>query len=90
MSAQAYAPLWKRLTASLYDLLPLLALAGWLWYALSLLAKPNIPGAVVRMIAGIALLDAVLIASAGHFSLLTLAFASFALTRVAQRFVPGT
>ena len=26
MSAQAYAPLWKRLTASLYDLLPLLAL----------------------------------------------------------------
>jgi hypothetical protein len=48
------------------------------------------PPAVVRSIAGIALLDAVLIASQGSLHLAAAAVAGFALTRILQRFVPGT
>jgi 4-hydroxybenzoate polyprenyltransferase len=50
----------------------------------------DVPRAVVSLIAGISLLDAVLIAGAGEFSTAWLAVAGFALTLVLQRFVAGT
>jgi 4-hydroxybenzoate polyprenyltransferase len=50
----------------------------------------DVPRAVVSLIAGIALLDAVLIAGAGASAVAWLAVAGFALTLALQRFVPGT
>jgi UbiA prenyltransferase family len=50
----------------------------------------DVPRAVVSLIAGIALLDAVLIAGAGEFSVAWLAVVGFLLTLALQRFVAGT
>jgi len=50
----------------------------------------DVPRAVVSLIAGIALLDAVLIAAAGAAGVAWLAVAGFALTLALQRYVPGT
>jgi 4-hydroxybenzoate polyprenyltransferase len=50
----------------------------------------DVPRAVVSLIAGIALLDAVLIAAAGAPAIAWLAVAGFALTLVLQRYVAGT
>lgn len=65
----------------------------WLAYSLRLLMPGrtrSIPGAVVRLIAGISLLDALLLAAAGATELALVALTLAALTRLAQRFVPGT
>jgi hypothetical protein len=50
----------------------------------------DVPRAVVSLIAGIALLDAVLIAGASKFSVAWLAVVGFLLTLALQRFVAGT
>ncbi len=50
----------------------------------------DVPRAVVTMIAGIALLDAVFLAAAGAVGAAVVAVALFALTLAAQRYVPGT
>jgi UbiA prenyltransferase family len=50
----------------------------------------DVPRAVVSLIAGIALLDAVLIAAAGAPGIAWLAVAGFILTLALQRLVPGT
>ena len=50
----------------------------------------DVPRAVVSLIAGISLLDAVLIAGAGHESVAWLAVVGFFLTLALQRAVPGT
>lgn len=50
----------------------------------------DVPRAVVSLIAGISLLDAVLIAAAGASALAWLAVAGFALTLALQRYVAGT
>ncbi|HEX6112337.1 MAG TPA: UbiA family prenyltransferase [Geminicoccaceae bacterium] len=50
----------------------------------------DVPRAVVSLIAGISLLDAVLIAGAGHESVAWLAVVGFLLTLALQRAVPGT
>ena len=50
----------------------------------------RIPGGVLRLIAGISLLDALLIAGAGHSALAALAAGAVVLTRLLQRLVPGT
>jgi 4-hydroxybenzoate polyprenyltransferase len=50
----------------------------------------DVPRAVISLIAGISLLDAVLIAGAGDQPVAWLAVAGFALTLFLQRFVPGT
>jgi heme O synthase-like polyprenyltransferase len=50
----------------------------------------DVPRAVVTMIAGIALLDAVFLAAAGATGAAVVAVLLFALTLSAQRFVPGT
>jgi 4-hydroxybenzoate polyprenyltransferase len=76
-------------------LIGLFALALWLWIlrCLPFLLDPkrrSIPDAVVRLIAGIALIDALWIASVGAFQLALVAVALAGLTRVFQRYIPGT
>lgn len=71
-----------------------LALPAATAYAVYLLAARPVPGAVPRavslLIAGIALVDAALLASAGALAPALLAVAGFALTLTAQRFIAGT
>ena len=71
-----------------------LALLGWVAYGVSFLLRRegrNIPRAVVSLIAGISLLDGLLMAHAGAApGWAALAAGAFALTLVLQRFVPGT
>jgi 4-hydroxybenzoate polyprenyltransferase len=67
--------------------------AAWVGVALWFLRRRgpgDVPRAVVSLIAGIALLDAVLIAAAGAPGIAWLAVAAFALTLALQRLVPGT
>ena len=65
---------------------------AWVVWSLSGLvgARRNIGGAVVRLIAGISLLDAVLIAVHGRVDVALAAAAAVPLTRLLQRVVPGT
>jgi 4-hydroxybenzoate polyprenyltransferase len=72
-----------------------LSLAFTLWVGIALWflwrRQPgDVPRAVVSLIAGISLLDAVLIAGAGALSLAWLAALAFLLTLALQRAVPGT
>ncbi len=66
---------------------------GWVLYSLRFL-RPGpgraVPQAVVRLIAGISLLDAMLIASTGAATWAPVAAAMCGLTRLLQRVVPGT
>jgi len=65
----------------------------WLVYALSFLVRRegrSIPGGVVRLIAGISLLDAALLAAAGAVELGIVAIALAGFTRLGQRYIPGT
>lgn len=65
----------------------------WVLHSLSFLRhapKPQIPRAVVSLIAGISLLDAKLIAHEGHPWLAALAVVGFGLTLFFQRFIRGT
>jgi UbiA prenyltransferase family protein len=70
-----------------------LLFSGWmlvaLWY-LRRRAKGDVPRAVVSLIAGISLLDALLIAAAGAPALAVLALAGFGVTLILQRYVAGT
>ncbi len=89
--AVVYA-LWAA-TVSTAASLAAAAFIGWLAYALLFLLKPgriNVPRAVVSLIAGISLLDAVFIAGAGYGWLALLAGAAFLLTLALQRRIAGT
>jgi UbiA prenyltransferase family len=71
----------------------LLALTAWVLHSLWLLRRRgpgDVPRAVGSLIAGIPLLDAVILCGAGAVTLSMVAVAAFALTTVLQRFVPGT
>jgi 4-hydroxybenzoate polyprenyltransferase len=71
----------------------LLLLAGWVSYALWLLRRRgpgDVPRAVVSLIAGISLVDAVILCGAGAVELSIVAVAAFLLTMALQRVVPGT
>ncbi len=73
--------------------LPWLALVAWMAMALWFLRRRgpgDIPRAVVSLLAGICLLDAVLIAGAGAPALAALAVLAFPVTVVFQRYVPAT
>jgi 4-hydroxybenzoate polyprenyltransferase len=73
--------------------LPLVLLSAWALYALGLLRrrKPgDVPRAVVSLIAGISLLDAMLLAGAGHILFAWLAVAAFVITLALQRWISGT
>lgn len=66
---------------------------AWVIYGVSHFVgrKPlNIPSGVVILIAGISFLDALLIANQGEAPLAVIAVAGVVLTRLFQRFVPGT
>jgi len=52
--------------------------------------RTDVPRAVVGMIAGIALVDALAIATSGSVGLALAATGGFALTLALQRWVPGT
>jgi hypothetical protein len=73
---------------------PFLALfVGWLVYSLRFLQqgpRRAVPQAVVRLIAGISLLDALLIASTGAAAWAVVAALMCGVTRLFQRVVPGT
>jgi len=65
----------------------------WVLYALSFLVFPsriNVPRAVVSLLAGICLLDALLIAASGDTKLALFALIGFPLTLAFQRWIPGT
>jgi 4-hydroxybenzoate polyprenyltransferase len=68
-------------------------LAAWVLFTLSLLSsrgRRDIPGAVGQFIAGICLLDGLLVAGQGQPVLAALCIVGFAVTRVFQRRIPGT
>ena len=70
-----------------------LLFSGWMLVALWFLrrrAKGDVPRAVVSLIAGISLLDALLIAAAGAPALAVLALAGFGVTLFFQRYIAGT
>jgi len=77
-----------RVGAALY-----LGLLAWVGYAVSLLVRPgrvNIPRAVVSFIAGISLLDGLLMAGAGAPGAAVCGVGGFGLTLALQRYVRGT
>jgi 4-hydroxybenzoate polyprenyltransferase len=70
-----------------------LLLSVWIVYSLRFLwheRRRSIPAAVVRLIAGIALVDAMLINAAGLLWLAGIAVSLCSLTRAFQRLIPGT
>jgi len=70
-----------------------LLFSGWMLVALWFLrrrAKGDIPRAVVSLIAGISLLDALLIAGTGALALAACALAAFGVTLIFQRHIAGT
>lgn len=75
-------------TAGLYA--AFLVWVGFALYQLMKRPKPNFPLAVSTLIAGISLLDAALIAGQGQHGVALLAAGGAALTRLLQRYVPGT
>lgn len=89
--AVVYA-LWTAMTG-FAAFLAAAAFIGWLAYSMLFLLRPdrlNVPRAVVSLIAGICLLDAMFIAAAGHGWLALLAGAAFLLTLALQRRIAGT
>ncbi len=73
--------------------MPLALYAGVLVFALNLLrrrARGDVPRAVVTLIAGMSVLDGVLLAGGGHLLPAALGIVAFALTLLMQRWVPGT
>jgi hypothetical protein len=90
----AVTPVWgtwqslERLWAAPF----VLVLGGWVVHSLRfLMGKPRrVPHAVVRLIAGIALVDAVWIALMGQPAWALVALGACGLTRLLQRYVPGT
>ena len=74
-------------------LVPLVLLCAWAGIAVHRLlrrAEGDVPAAVVSLLAGISLVDAVILAGYGHSSQMLLAVAAFALTLRLQRWVSGT
>lgn len=70
-----------------------LGFLAWVGYAIWLLVRPgrlNIPGAVVSFIAGISLLDALLMTGAGNPVAAAWGLGAFGLTLALQRYVRGT
>jgi UbiA prenyltransferase family len=67
-------------------------LLAWVAYAISLLVRrrANIPRAVVSFLAGICLLDALLIAASGTVTFALIAAGGFVVTRYLQGHVPAT
>lgn len=71
--------------------LPLLV-AGWVASSITVVYRPqrDIGGAIARLIAGIALVDGLVLATAGALAGVALALAAFGLTLFFQRYIQGT
>jgi 4-hydroxybenzoate polyprenyltransferase len=72
---------------------PLALYVGVLVFALNLLrrrARGDVPRAVVTLIAGMSVLDGVVLAGAGHLLAAVLAVAAFGFTLLLQKWVSGT
>jgi 4-hydroxybenzoate polyprenyltransferase len=83
----------QSLTRGALPTLLLIAFAGWIVYGLSFLFRSegrSIPRAVVSLIAGISLLDALFLATAQGPALALVAVLCFALTLALQRWIKGT
>ena len=65
-------------------------LIGWALRLLLRRGKGDVPTAVVTLIAGVALLDAIYLAGEGATGWAVVAVVLFAVTRAAQRYIPGT
>jgi UbiA prenyltransferase family protein len=81
-----------RLGLGLTLLLPLLV-AGWVVYSLTFVYRArtrSIGAAIGRLIAGISLVDALVLASSGALETVWLALAGFGLTLFFQRYIEGT
>ncbi|WP_436641617.1 UbiA family prenyltransferase [Microbaculum sp. FT89] len=65
-------------------------LIGWALRLLLRRGKGDVPTAVVTLIAGVALLDAIYLAGEGATGWAVVAVVLFAVTRGAQRYIPGT
>ena len=92
LAAPVVAGLWF-VSQSPASLVAWLGFTGWLGFCLWLVrrrAPGDIPRAVGGMIAGIALLDAMVITAMGQTAVAGLAVAGFALTMALQRRIPGT
>ncbi len=84
---------WPALLTAGVPALLYLGFLAWVAYAVAWLVRPgrrDIRRAVVSLIAGISLLDALLIAGAGDAAWAAGAVLGFALTLAFQRWVPGT
>lgn len=84
---------WVTVSSSAIAIPFLLLFLGWIAYAMRMVLVRNalnIRKAVGAMIAGISLLDAVLIAETGQPELAILAVAAFLLTLLLHRSIPGT
>ena len=84
---------WPALLTAGVSALLYLGFLAWVAYAVAWLVRPgrrDIRRAVVSLIAGISLLDALLIAGAGDAARAAGAVLGFALTLAFQRWVPGT
>lgn len=92
LAAPAFLGIWLALDHPMV-LVPLALLCGWSALAVRRLlrrASGDVPGAVVSLLAGISLVDAVILAGYGHGFQMLLALAAFALTLWLQRWVSGT
>jgi 4-hydroxybenzoate polyprenyltransferase len=68
-------------------------LAGWILFSLHTVYREqgrNIGLAIGRLIAGISLFDALVLASTGAFTFMAAALVAFGATLVLQRYVEGT
>ncbi|MFK7859851.1 MAG: UbiA family prenyltransferase [Granulosicoccus sp.] len=91
----AVPAIYAALNASVHlqSWLAILIFLAWLCYALRFVKRRqagDIPKAVVSMIAGISLIDAMFIASIGSLSWVILALLAFGLTLFLQRYISGT
>ena len=91
LAVPALYALWVA-ASGVAGLVAALAFLAWGGYALSFLLREraDIPRAVVSLIAGICLLDAVFVVGAGHDLLALVALAAFGLTLALQRRIAGT
>jgi len=81
------------LSSTLLVLLPLLLLLAWLLVVMRFLKRRqpgDIPRAVVSMIAGISLMDALFIATTGSLGWIMFCIAGFVTTIVLQKWISGT
>ncbi len=93
LAAPVVYGLWLATEQDMTVIGPLAVFAAWIYYALRLVQRRgpgDIPRAVVSLIAGMCLFDAMVIMAAGEPILALVALGGFVLTLAFQKYVPGT